>query len=280
MFLASACFVTMSALVKAVGHELPLVELIFLRTLPVLPILLWANISRGCSLVVRNRKILLLRTLFGGLAMFGFYYALTAMPLAECVFIGRTQPILLALLAPLVTGDRTGVRVWLAIALGLAGTLMIMHPGSPLQVAALFALAGALFSALAHLMVRLLSRTDPTPVIVFNFTFLLCTGSGLLAFFHGMVMPGPIQWFMVIAIGLLASSGQFLLTRAYALERAPRVAAASYASVFLSVLYGYLFWQESPDGAALAGGGLIVASGLVLMWPTKGLRQWKTSSFS
>ena len=37
MFLASACFATMSAFIKGIGQELPIPELVFLRCLLAIP---------------------------------------------------------------------------------------------------------------------------------------------------------------------------------------------------------------------------------------------------
>jgi len=267
MFAASVCFVTMSALVKTLGHELPLSELMFLRCLIALPVLFGLLLHGGHPLIVHDWKTLLLRSLFGVLAMFCFYYALTNMPLADCVFIGRTQPLMLALMAPLFVGEHAGKNVWGAIGIGLVGTAIIIKPQVAWSIASWVALAAAFLSALAHLMVRRLSRTDTSPVIVFNFTLLLCLVSGLAAF-SSFTSPSARQWLLLAGISCFASLGQTLLTRAYSLDRAPTVAAASYASVVLSIIYGYFFWDEIPLLSSVIGALLIVSGGIYLMVST------------
>ncbi len=264
MFAASACFVTMAALIKTLGQGLPLTELMFLRSLIALPVLLAILLHGGHPLLVRDWKRLLLRMLFGTTAMFCFYYALTHMPLADCVFIGRTQPLFLTLLAPFIVGEQGTKNVWIAIALGLAGTAIIMKPQVDWTLASTAALSAAFLASLAHLMVRRLSRTEATPVIVFNFTFLLCLVSGL-ASFSSFIPPLSHQWLLLSAIAGFASLGQYLLTKAYSLDSAPTVAAASYASVVLSILYGYLFWNEIPALSSVGGALLIVSGGMYLM---------------
>lgn len=254
----------MSALVKAIGHGLPLTELMFLRSLIALPFLLGVVVRGGHPLVVRDWKTLLLRTLFGTSAMFCFYYALTNMPLADCVFIGRIQPILLALLAPFLIDESAGKNVWIAIVVGLFGAGLIIKPQLSWTTASWVALAASFLSALAHLMIRRLCRSDPSPVIVLNFTTLLCVISGFISF-PSLIVPSPHQWLLLLGISVFASLGQFLLTRAYSLDRAPTVAAASYASVVLSIIYGYLFWNEIPLLSSLAGALVIVSTGMYLM---------------
>lgn len=264
MLCASACFVTMATLVKGMDNTLPLPELMFLRCLLALPLLLLSLLGRGKPLLIRAWGVLLLRAVFGAVAMFSFYYALSNMPLADCVFIGRTQPLLLTLAAPFIVGERASKSAWIAIACGLIGSILIMRPGPEWSGVAWVALLAAATSAIAHLLVRKLCRTDDPGVIVFNFTVLLALVSGLLGY-GSFQWPTGTQWLFIGGISLLASSGQYLLTMAYGFDKAPAIAASSYASVVLSVLYGYLFWEEVPSPATWVGGLFIVGGGLWLL---------------
>lgn len=265
MLCASTCFVTMATLVKALDDSLPLTELMFLRCLLAIPFLLAALVKRGMPLITRAWQILLLRALFGAVAMFSFYYALTNMPLADCVFIGRTQPLLLVLAAPFIVGERAPKEAWVAICCGLLGSLIIIRPGLAWSVASWVALLAAATSAIAHLLVRRLARTDDAGVIVFNFTVLLALVSGILCY-QSFQIPDWQQWGLIAGVSLLASSGQYLLTLAYRHDKAPAIAASSYASVVLSVLYGYFFWGEVPAPTTWIGGFCIVCGGLWLVY--------------
>lgn len=264
MLLASASFATMAAMVKAIGPEVPLSQLVFLRCVLAAPLLMGFIVYKGMPAVVKARKVLFWRTVFGMTAMHGFFYALTHMQLADCVFIGRAQPLLLALFAPYVLGERAPRAAWLAIATGLAGVALIMNPAMNWSAAAGVALGGACASAGAHLLVRRLNRTDQPLVIVFNFTVLTGVASGLVAL-TGFVAFSARQWLLVAGIAVFASLGQILMTTAYRRDRAPAVAAASYSSVVLSVVYGYFFWGEAPKPLAWMGGLLIIAGGLLLV---------------
>jgi len=144
---------------------------------------------------------------------------------------------------------------------------MIMKPQVGWTLASTAALTAAFLAALAHLMVRMLSQTEATPVIVFNFTFLLCLISGL-ATLSTFTLPSSHQWLLLFTVAAFASLGQYLLTKAYSLDQAPTVAAASYASVVLSIIYGYLFWNEMPSLSSILGALLIVSGGIYLMLST------------
>lgn len=264
MLLASACFATMSALVKGVGPGVSPMELVFLRCFLAFPLFYIFVRIRKRPLWVRAKRLIFFRTLFGMAAMIGFFYALTHMPLAECIFIGRSQPLILSLLAPFLIGERTPRVAWVAIVTGLLGVAFIMKPAMAWPMAAWVTLGAAAASALAHLMVRRLNSTDAPLVIVFNFTLLtaILTSFWVLPRF---VMPTPRQWLFVVGVAIFASLGQLLMTLAYQADRAPVVASASYTSVILSVVYGYFFWGEIPHLLAWVGGALIVAGGLLLL---------------
>lgn len=264
MLLASTAFATMAAMVKAIGETIPIAQLIFLRCLLPLPFFVILIKRKRIPLIVTAKKLLLTRACLGTAAMACFYYALTHMPLADCVFLGKSQPLLLAMLAPFVVHEKATKETWFAIATGLIGVVLIMKPAMNWPIAGTTALAGAFFAAFAHLMVRKLNRYDNPFTIVFN--FFICTAllSFCVALFGDIVLPTQHQWLLIGGIALFASLGQFLMTLAYRCEIAPVVAASSYASILLSIIYGYIFWGEIPHYLALAGASCILIGGGIL----------------
>ncbi|ASQ89707.1 EamA family transporter [Prosthecochloris sp. GSB1] len=264
MLIASACFATMAAMIKGIGYSLPIPEIIFFRSILPLPFFLWTLALQKKRLLVTARKTLVLRSLFGVLAMSGFYYALANIPLAESVFLGRTQPLILAILAPLVIGEKPTGSVWIAIGTGILGIALILEPSFGWAPAAWASIGGASASAMAHLLVRKLNRTDDPATIVAN--FFMATAL-LSAVWTGpaFIMPTQHQWLLLAGVALFSTCGQYLMTLAYRLDQAPVVAAASYASIIFSVVYGYLFWQEVPPASAWVGGALIIAGSFILI---------------
>lgn len=265
MLLSSASFATMSAFVKAIGAQVPLSHLIFLRCLLPLPLLALWLLRHRKPLIVKAKGTLFFRSLFGFLAMAGFYYALTHMPLAQCIFIGRAQPLILALIAPFIVRERAPMSAWVAIFTGMTGVFLIMRPDDRIMTPAWIALAAAGSAALAHLLVRRLNRTDEPLVIVFDFFAITACLSGLWSVFN-FVLPASHLWLPILAVAFFATLGQFLMTLAYRYDMAPVVAAASYSSVVLSVVYGYVFWDEVPGAMVLSGALLVISGGLYLFF--------------
>lgn len=264
MLLASISFAAMSALIKAVGQDVPSLQVVFLRCALSIPLLLIFVLIQRKPLLVRAKKVLLFRTIFGMMAMIGFFYAISNMPLAECIFIGRSQPLILAILAPLIIGEKAPRSAWFAIATGFLGVVLIMKPAMAWPVAAWITFGAAACSALAHLLVRRLNATDDPLVIVFNFSFLAALFTSIRVVPSFVPLTGR-QWFYVSGIVIFACIGQILMTMAYRRDLAPAVASATYSAVFLSILFGYIFWGEVPHPLAWLGGGLIITGGLLLL---------------
>jgi len=263
----------MWALVKVIGPGFPYVELAFFRALLAMPLmgtLLWRSGHR-----VRPARPLLMvaRGLLGVGAMLGMFFALPRGKFADFAIIGKTQPLLIAMLSQALIREPPPRVALLSLALGFAGALLVIKPGfGLLNVAALVVLGAAALSALAHLAVRRLNATDPPLLIVFHFTLVVGVVSGALSL-PVFVAPDLRQWGMLIAVAQLAAAGQLLMTTAYGRDAAPVVAAASYASVIYALVLGFAFWGELPDGLALLGGILIVGAGLLLARGRRGVRQ-------
>ncbi len=269
MILGSICFTAMVGFVKSVRGELSAFDVIFWRG--VLAVVLLALFARPPSFRIGNRKLFTIRLILGFVAMSCFYGAARGMALTDLTLVSKLQPILVALGAPLALGaaERSGSSLWVILLLGLTGTGLILGP--ELAVGSWFgllALGGAFASAGAHLALRGLGATESTRAVVFWFQGGLAV-VGLLAVLATSGAPPSIPdrslWLRLAAVGATATAGQLLMTRAYVLDRAAVVAAASYTSPLWAVLGDVLFFGLHPGWTALAGGALVVTAGLWLV---------------
>jgi len=233
-------------------------------------LLMWRSRQR---LRPGHPTLMLARGVLGGGAMLAMFFALPRGKLAEFTIIGKTQPLMIAILSPLLIHERPPATVLLSLALGFTGAVLVIKPGFGLiNVASLMVLGAAFLSALAHLAVRRLNATDPPLLIVFYFTVVVGVMCGLLSI-PVFVAPSLQQWGLLLVLAQLAAGGQLLMTTAYGRDSAPVVAAAAYASVVFALLLGHVFWHELPDGLALIGGALVVGAGILLAWARRGIRQ-------
>ncbi|MEM6786619.1 MAG: DMT family transporter [Myxococcota bacterium] len=277
MVAATLAFTVMIALVKTLQTqtEMATLDIMFWRgvfgTPPALLLARRGGAAGGVTVV--RRDLILLRAVLGSGAMFCFYSAARSLSVASLSFIHKLQPIAVALAAPwlLGRGERVGARVWVVLALGVAGCALLLAPGlgrggGASSAGGLWALGAVALSAAAHLTVRKLGRSDRPAVVVLWFQLLMTVGTALAL---GAVVGrgprlAPAAWPAVVGVGLSAVAGQFLLTTAYRRERAGTVAAASYVQAVWALLVDLIVFGRVPTGRGVTGGALIVAGGLLL----------------
>ena len=259
-------FSLMSALAKVAGARLPVQEVILIRGLvfggATYGLLRW----KGIDPWGRERKLLLFRGLLGYGALTCFFWAVMHLPLAATTTLHFTNPVFGSILAALVLGEV--LRRWevFLILLSLAGVVMVARPeflfagGESLPpVAVGVALVGAVLSAGAYVTVRRLTRTNDPLIIVFYFALVTVMASlpfNLVTF----IPPQGAEWIYLVGVGLATLGGQVFLTLALQLERAVRVMAVGYLQIVFAALLGILFFQEIPDGWAVAGAAVIIGS--------------------
>ncbi|HEU4734691.1 MAG TPA: DMT family transporter, partial [Kofleriaceae bacterium] len=184
----------------------------------------------------------------------------------------NTTPLFTAVLAWWLLGERIGRSTAIAIACGIAGVLLIVHPsGAGLDPAGVaVALASVTCSSVAYVTVRKLSRTEDPLVIVFYFP-LVATPLALPWVIATPAMPQPIDWLLLIAIGVTTQIGQVFLTKGLALESAGRATSIGYLQVAFAMLWQLIVLGDPPTGWTLAGASLILGGTLGVAQVTGGL---------
>ncbi|WP_428267002.1 DMT family transporter [Haliangium sp.] len=272
MIAAGLVFTVMLALVKSARAELSAFDVVFWRGLTAASLAYW--LARGVSqrLPERRYALLALRTVLGFAAMSCSFTAAKGIGIADLSLIAKMQPLIIALLAPLVlgSGERSGLRVWLLMLVGMCGCVVLLAPDLAVgSVYGLLALAGASFAALAKLCVRALAPVTAARTLVFYFQ----AGAMALALVaiavleHRLpVLPAPGLWPVLAGIGVTATLGQLLMTRAYAHDRAPVVAAATYTVPLWGLIADLVVFSLVPDWSVIAGGIIIMTAGLLLVF--------------
>lgn len=206
----------------------------------------------------------LIRGLAGLCAMYGNFYAIAHLPLAEAVLINYSVPLFMPLIERFWLGEPVPKGLPARLAVGFAGVLLVLKPGSALfQPAALAGLWGAAAGALAQVGIRRLTATEPTLRIVVYFSVIATLASAAPLPFSWRLPQTNGVWVALIAAGVLASVAQLFLTRSYAYAPAGSVGPFMFASVLWAAGLDYFVFDRTPAGATLAGGALIVVAGVL-----------------
>ncbi|HFQ5587502.1 TPA: DMT family transporter [Vibrio vulnificus] len=276
MILSALGFALMSASVKYVSvHGIPLFEIVAARALVSL-IISYLDVKRkGISVWGNNKRWLFARGAVGTLALMCVYYAVTALPLAEATILQYVHPVFTALLAVLFLKERVQPATLACIALCLLGVFTMVYPsfdasgvGELPMLSVGIALLGAFGSSIAYVIVRKLSRTEDSSVIIFYFPLVALPVSAMLIG-DDFVLPDITLILILILVGIFTQVGQFGLTKAMQTQTAGNASAYSYVQIVFSALLGVVLFNEVPSIWTLLGGALIVAGALINVFGPK-----------
>jgi drug/metabolite transporter (DMT)-like permease len=264
MLAAALLFAGMSALIKSVSAHLPNEMVVFFRNLLGLLALTPWLVHKGLRHFATNKlRFHLVRALAGLAAMYCYFYTIAHLPLAVAVLLNYTAPLFIPFAALLWVGEEFSHELWWPIAVGFVGITLILKPGQELFTAfALVGLGAGVLSAVAMAGIRRLTHTEPATRVVFYFSLTATLVSAVPLLWQWQT-PSPDLWVKLIAIGVLATAAQVLMTRAYAQAPAAQVGPFLYAIVVFAGLFGWAFWGEIPDLVSLAGVLLVAAAGIL-----------------
>lgn len=273
--MAILLFTCMSAIIKATADEVPPGEAVFFRSFFAIPVILIWLAQRGqlgVGLKAKNPMGHVWRGLFGTTAMGLTFAGLGLLPLPEVTAIGFATPIFTVLLAALMLGERIRLFRVSAVAVGLVGVIIILWPrfgGERLDqmatIGALMILGATMLRSLVQIHLRQLVQNEHTAAIVFYFSVTASVLALLTAPF-GWVMPSGSTLGLLISAGLIGGVAQILVTSSYRFGAVSMLAPYDYTSMLFAIILGYFVFDELPTALMLAGSGLVIVAGVLVIW--------------
>lgn len=207
-------------------------------------------------------------------AQYGWFVALTLIPLAQVVSIEFTMPIWSAALAVAFLGERMSGRKWLAVLLGLVGVAVIVRPRTGgLDLGQLIALASALGFAVSIVLVKSLTRTEAAVAISF-WMLVVQSAIGPVPALVVWQWPSASAWGWVVVVAFCGTYSHYCFARAMHHADATVVVPMDFLRVPLTAVVGWLMYSERVDLFTALGVGLILAGNLLnlISWPPIGRR--------
>lgn len=252
---------------KLLAAHYPPLQVSALRGFASLPfVLVWVMSTKGLASIRPVRWGLhLLRGALGIAMIVGFVYGLARLPLSSTYAITFIAPLLVTALAVPLLGEKVGPRRWMAIGVGMFGVLVILRPGGDVfSMAGLSVLMATFCWAASAITVRVLTRSDTTQSMVVWMLVLLGFGAAALAW-PVWVPIRPSDWAIIAMLGAFGAFGQILLTEAFRLGEASKIAPLEYTALLWSLGIDLALWGVLPDAMTWLGAGIIVASGLYML---------------
>lgn len=195
------------------------------------------------------------------------FIALKHLPLAEATVISFTSPLWVVAFSAPFLGEKVGWRRWAAVLVGLTGAAIVMRPGTAIfQWLALLPLIGAVFFAFYQIVTRLLSGRDGFETTLF---YSFGVGSAVVlvvAALTDWTTPDLRESGVLLFMGVLGFVAHFTMLESLKAADASLVAPFNYVRVLWAIGLGYIWFDEAPGLWTYVGGGIVIASGLYVLW--------------
>jgi drug/metabolite transporter (DMT)-like permease len=222
------------------------------------------TLKAGERLVLWHSGTLWVRSLAGSTSLLCTFFALSRLPVADVLALTNTFPIWVALLSWPLLGEAPAPKVWLAVAVGVVGVLLIQQPHLVRgEGAILFAVAASFCSAVAMLGIHRLQGID-TRAIVTHFSgvaTLFCVAAFFL-FDHAPVQHSlSSDWALagLLGVGITATIGQLFLTKAFSVGPPAKVSLVALTQIVFGLLVDVTIFDHELNLVSLAGIALVVA---------------------
>ncbi|WP_108816014.1 DMT family transporter [Loktanella sp. Alg231-35] len=264
--LAAALFAVVIAMAKMAVVDYHVLQILFFRQMVVFLSSL-PDISKSFpeSLKTQRPGIHAARLIGAFTALSCGIWAVSVLPLSMATTLGFAQVLFVALLALVFLKEPVGAHRIGAVIVGFIGVIVVMRPGVEglIDVNTLIPLLGAAGAAVAVTSVRKLSQTESTAtLLVYQSVFV-----GALAGIPLMwlwVTPDFFGWVFLLAMGVLATLGQWVGVLALRLGEASVVGNIEYSKLIYAAVLGFVLFNERPDSYTILGACIIIGSSIYI----------------
>ena len=189
---------------------------------------------------------------------------MTVVPLATATGLMLIEPVIGSILAILIFKEKNKLSRWMAVALGIAGALIIIRPGLvPFSYGVLSILLAATFWSGFLLIGKVQSREDPVVVVIAYSSAMTALLSLIPALFF-WTTPTLEQLMWLLILGSVATFAYYCITTAYKVGEVTVVSPLTFLRMIFAAIFGFVIFSEIPEVWIWIGGVLVVIAGTQL----------------
>jgi drug/metabolite transporter (DMT)-like permease len=268
MLIAIALLGGMDALAKWLMLEgVSALQILVIRSAIILPLMLLVYRLRRelHNLKPKRPDLHLWRGCIGFISPLAFFIGIKHIPLTDAIVLFFSSVFVVTILSVLFLKETVGSHRWISIIVGFIGVLIVATPqGGGDIYGYLLVLLGSATYSMVFVSGRYLSATETVASLVFSFNF--CVGAislVLIPWFWEAIQLNHLLWLVVLS--LLAVSGHFLITMAFATSEATLVAPFEYSAIIWAMGFDLLLWNTVPTQTTMIGATVIISSGLYIV---------------
>ncbi|WP_417319049.1 DMT family transporter [Emcibacter sp.] len=255
------------ALVRHLSADLHPFQLVFFRTflglLFILPALRHLEISQFRRI---PRPLYFFRAIFNITSVFGAFYAVSHISLADAVAYSYLAPIFATIMAAVFLGEKFRLARMMAVLCAFGGMLIVLRPGfQETGPGVLGALTSALCFAATMISVKKLTGEDPPAVVTF-YGFALGTPISLAVALFFWQWPTIGQWPLILCLGLFSSIAHVCMARAFSLAEMTSVLPMDFTRLIFAALIGITLFGDPFDVYTWIGAAIILTSSVYVAY--------------
>lgn len=282
---AGLCFAMLDATVKylATNTQIPMAEITWVRFFvhAVLTFVILGPAAMPRLMKANKPMLQWLRSGFMLSATLCNFVAVTYLRLDQTATIFFLTPLVIAALAGPILNEWVGWRRLLAIVGGFLGILVVMRPGFGwIHWAVLFSFGATLSYALYSISTRYLAAHDTPEVTQFYTPLAGMVVIAPMAMMQWVWPADALTWVLFAWLGIAGAFGHWLLIQAFRFAPAPTLAPFIYVNLLWMTGLGYIVFGDIPDIATLAGGAIVIGSGLYLLYRERRAERLAASALS
>ncbi|MFC1665915.1 DMT family transporter [Pseudomonadota bacterium] len=215
----------------------------------IVPLHFWLQILRGVCLA---------------LGVGCFYTAVQYIPLADGTAVVFTTPLVVALLSPLLLGEKVNLRHWVTVVVGFVGVLLILRPdleGSRLGY--FIALGSGISLGFFFILTRKLASTTSTWVAA---AYTPMAGAILLlpAIPFVWIAPEIKDFWLFFGFYVLSTAGQFFMVTSFRFGPAAVIAPFHFTQIITTTIFGLIVFSEFPESLTWVGIAIVISASIYL----------------
>jgi len=243
MLISTLSFVLMNAFVKYLNN-IPTFQIVFFRSLGSFVLATGFILTHRVRILGNNRKLLILRSVFGLTSMCLFFMSINYLPIGTAVSLRYLAPIFAAIFAAILLKEKLMKVQWLLFLMAFVGVLVLRGFDKNINTTGLIlVLIASILSGVVFVIIRRIGQGDHPLVVVNYFMFAGTVIGGLVSIFT-WVQPQGYEWLYLGCLGLFGYYGQLYMTKAFQMAKTNLVAPLKYIEVVFTICIGILWFGE------------------------------------
>ena len=269
MLLCCLFFLINDTIVKAVADDLPIGEVLFIRSVIATVVVFVVVWRMGLLPTVRTQtsRFVITRSICEGFATVVYLTGLVHLPIANASAISQGAPLAITAAGALILGEIVGWRRWMSVVVGFCGILIIVRPGPEgFNSWALLPLLSVAFVTVRELSTRFIAPETNSAVVTLVTQVMVTIACGLLSATEVWQAMTLLKFGLIVVAGLSCIFGVHFSVDAMRHGDISLVAQFRYSFIPFAIVMGWVFFGDIPDLTTLFGIAVVVGSGIYIFY--------------